>query len=63
MATRSSDAPPKWRCNDCGKVFDTGGAHPGLEHVDDKADVLSRHGGGPRNICPECGGLLHPLEP
>jgi hypothetical protein len=60
---KSTETNPKWRCTDCGRVFDTRGQHPGLEHIDDKKDVFSRQAGSqPQNLCPDCGGLLQPLD-
>jgi len=60
---KSSETNPRWRCNDCGRIHNTRGRHAGLEHIDDKKDVFSRQAGGsPRNICPDCGGMLRPLE-
>jgi len=57
----SSRKAPRWQCRDCARIFHTKGGHPGLEHVSDMQDVFSKHRGGPRNICPDCGGALHPL--
>ena len=53
-----TEAPPRWRCTECGRVYDGGGIDPRLANIDDVADVFSKGRNRGENRCPECGGTL-----
>lgn len=56
--TDNRPTPPRWQCEDCGRIFSGGEISPQLANIDDVHDVFSKHRGIRPNICLDCGGAL-----